>query len=104
MLQAVNPEAVTALWTSYNSVSRYVMRLYNHMQPQVIIELSNALSKIHISFDGWTMLGGKRGFLGVVAHFVNASGLLKDLPIALPQLTGAHTGARIAEGVHQTLQ
>ena len=62
MLQAANPEAVTALWTSHNSVSRYVMRLYNHMQPQVVIELSNALSKIHISFDGWTMLGGKRGF------------------------------------------
>ena len=34
------------------------------------------------------MLGGKQGFLGVVAHFVNASDILKDLPIAPPQLTG----------------
>ncbi|PWO19614.1 hypothetical protein PtrARCrB10_11884, partial [Pyrenophora tritici-repentis] len=38
------------------------------------------------------MQGGKRGFLGVVAHFVSSSGGLTDLPIALPQLTGAHTG------------
>ena len=104
MLEAANPEAVTALWTSHNSVSRYVMRLYNYLQPRVAVELSNALSKIHISFDGWTMQGGKRGFLGVVAHFVSSSGELTDLPIALPQLTGAHTGVRIAEVVDQTLR
>ncbi|PZC87679.1 hypothetical protein A1F95_11280, partial [Pyrenophora tritici-repentis] len=104
MLEAANPEAVTALWTSHSSVSRYVMRLYNYLQPRVAVELSNALSKIHISFDGWTMQGGKRGFLGVVAHFVSSSGGLTDLPIALPQLTGAHTGVRIAEVVDQTLR
>jgi len=104
MLEAANPEAVAALWTSHNSVSRYVMRLYNFLQPRVAVELSNALSKIHISFDGWTMQGGKRGFLGVVAHFVSSSGELTDLPIALPQLTGAHTGVRIAEVVDQTLR
>jgi type IV pilus biogenesis protein CpaD/CtpE len=42
--------------------------------------------------------------LGIVAHFVSSSGELTDLPIALPQLTGAHTGVRIAEIVDQTLQ
>jgi hypothetical protein len=99
MLEAANLEAVTALWTSYNSVLRYVMRLYNYLQPCVAVKLSNALSKIYISFDGWTMQGGKRGFLGVVAHFVSSSGELTDLPIALPQLTGAYTGVRIAKVV-----
>jgi hypothetical protein len=89
MLEAANPEAASALWTSHNSVSRYVMRLYNYLQPCVAVELFKALSQIHISFDGWTMLGGKQGFLGVVAHFVSSSGELTDLPIALPQLTGA---------------
>jgi hypothetical protein len=62
MWEAANPEAVTALWSSHNSVSRYVMRLHNYLQPCYAVELSNALSKIHISFDGWTVLGGKRGF------------------------------------------
>jgi hypothetical protein len=104
MLEAANLEAVTALWTSHNSVVRYIMHLYNYLQPCVAVELSKALSKIHISFDGWTMLGGKQGFLGIVAHFVSSSGELIDLPIALPQLTGAHTGVRIAEVVDQTLQ
>jgi hypothetical protein len=33
-------------------------------------------SKIHISFDGWTTKGGKRGFLGVVAHYVDSHGNL----------------------------
>ncbi|PZD22821.1 hypothetical protein A1F96_10805, partial [Pyrenophora tritici-repentis] len=61
--------------------------------------LSSAISKIYISFDGWTTKGGKRGFFGVVAHFADADGTIRDLPIALPQLTGAHTGERIAEVV-----
>jgi hypothetical protein len=80
---------------------RYASLQLPTVQPCVAVGLSNA---IHISFDGCTMLGRKRGFLGVVAHFVSSSGELTDLPIALPQLTGAHTGLKIAEVVDQTLQ
>ena len=79
-----NVQAEAALWTSHNSVSRYVMRLYDHLRPQVVTELSRAQSKIHISFDGWTTKGGKRGFLGIVAHYVDKQGDIVDLPIALP--------------------
>lgn len=104
MMRFANPEAANALWTSHNSVARFIMRLYDYMQPQVCEELSNALGKVHISFDGWTVKGGKRGFLGVVAHYVNQRGEIKDLPIALPQLSGAHTGVKIAEVVDKTLQ
>jgi hypothetical protein len=42
--------------------------------------------------------------LGVVAHYVDSHGNLQDLPIALPQLTGAHSGEKMAEVVSQTLQ
>jgi hypothetical protein len=63
-----------------------------------------ALSKIHISFDSWTTKGSKRGFLGVVTHYVDSHGNLQDLPITLPQLTGAHSGEKMAEIVSQTLQ
>ncbi|PWO20167.1 GpmB, Fructose-2,6-bisphosphatase [Pyrenophora tritici-repentis] len=79
MIEFANPEAADALW--------------------VVQMLSSAISKIYISFDGWTTKGGKRGFFGVVAHFADADGTIRDLPIALPQLTGAHTGERIAEVV-----
>jgi hypothetical protein len=59
---------------------------------------------IHISFNGWTTKGGKRGFLRVVAHFADAYGKLRDLLIALPQLTGAHTGENMAEVIASILQ
>jgi hypothetical protein len=104
MIAYANPEAAEALWVSHASVSSYVMRLYRHMEPQIVHALSRAVSQIHISFDGWTTKGGKRGFFGVVAHFADADGIVRDLPIALPQLTGAHTGARIAEVVTRTLE
>jgi hypothetical protein len=103
MLKFANPEAEKALWSIHNSVSQFVMRLYNFMQPQVVDELKRAASKIHISFDGWTVKGGKRGFFGIVAHFATADGNLKDVAIDLPQLAGAHTGDRIADCVAETL-
>jgi hypothetical protein len=42
--------------------------------------------------------------LGIVAHYVNKQGDIVDLPIALPQLTGAHSRHRIAKVVIQTLK
>ncbi|KAI1676349.1 hypothetical protein KJE20_14078, partial [Pyrenophora tritici-repentis] len=104
MIAIANPEAEAALWQSHKSVRQYVLRLYNHLQPRVIYELSRALSRIHVSFDGWTTKGGKRGYLGIVAHYVNRDGNLVDLPIALPQLMGAHSGENMAEIVYSTLQ
>jgi hypothetical protein len=80
------------------------MRLYDYLKPLVVAELSQSHSKIHISFDGWTTKGGKRSFLGLVAHYVSPSGKLIDLPIALPQLLGAHTGDQIAEVVLKSLE
>lgn len=104
MIAMANPEAEAALWQSHKSVRQYVLRLYNHLQPRVIYELSRAFSRIHVSFDGWTTKGGKRGYLGIVAHYVNRDGNLVDLPIALPQLMDAHSGENMAEIVYSTLQ
>jgi hypothetical protein len=80
------------------------MRLYRYIEPHVVRLLSKAISKIHISFDGWTTKGGKRGFFGIIAHFADAAGIVRDLPLAIPQLTGAHTGIRIAEVVAEILR
>jgi hypothetical protein len=52
MLAIASLEAEAALWTSSISVSRYVLRLYNYLKPRVVKELSQALSKIHVSFNG----------------------------------------------------
>ncbi|KAI0603642.1 hypothetical protein TUN205_12148, partial [Pyrenophora tritici-repentis] len=71
MIQLASVEAERALWASHNSVSRYVIRLYNYLLPKVVASLSESMSKVHISFDGWTTKGGKRGYLGIVAHYVD---------------------------------
>jgi hypothetical protein len=104
LFRIANGEAESALWRSPRSVATYAMRLFHLMQPQIIHALSSAISKIHISFDGWTTKGGTRGFFGIVAHFATSSGKIHDLPIALPQLTGAHTGEAIATAVVATLR
>jgi hypothetical protein len=104
LLAAANLEAAASLWKSHLSVSAYIMRLYDYLLPRVVMDLSQSLSKIHISFDGWTTKGGKRGYLGIVAHYVRSDGDLIDLPIALPQLSGAHSGERMAEVVLLILQ
>jgi hypothetical protein len=103
MIEFANPEAEVALWVSRTSVTTFVMRLYRFMQPTVVTALSQAISKIHISFDGWTTKGGKCGFYEIVAHFANESGVIRDLPINLPQLRGSHTGERVAEVIQRTL-
>jgi hypothetical protein len=104
LFRIVNGEAERALWRSPRSVATYAMRLFYLMQPQIVQALSNAISKIYISFDGWITKGGTRGFFGIVAHFATSSGEIHDLPIALPQLTGAHTGEAIATAVVATLR
>jgi hypothetical protein len=103
MLEAANLDAARAIWKSRTSVAQYVLRVYDHLKPRIVKALSQSLSEMHISFDGWTTKGGKHGYLGIVAHFVNIDGKLVDLPIALPQLTGAHSGANLADVIYKTL-
>jgi hypothetical protein len=52
MMRLSNLEAADALWKSRTSVALYIMRLYDYLQPQITGDLSGALSKIHLSFDG----------------------------------------------------
>lgn len=104
LLKAANPEAELAVFKSHNSVKSFLVRLYANLQPQVRLELAQARSKIHLSFDGWSIKGGKSAFCGLVAHYVNSGGKLCDLPLALPQLSGAHTGERVAVTVSKTLE
>jgi hypothetical protein len=80
------------------------VRLFDYLKLLVVRELSRSLSQIHLSFDGWTTKGGKKGFLSIVAHYVTATGELQDLPIALPKLTGSHSGERMGEIVLVTLR
>lgn len=48
LIKLANPLAERALWASHNSVSAYILRLYDYLQPIIIRELSRAISKIHV--------------------------------------------------------
>lgn len=89
LIAAANPDVDGALSTSHHGVVRYLMRLYDYIRPRVVRELSEALSEIHISFDGCATKGDKHDFLGIVARYVNKHGELTELPIDLPQLAGS---------------
>jgi hypothetical protein len=80
------------------------VRLFDYLKLLVVCELSQSLSQIHLSFDGWTTKGGKKSFLNIAAHYVTATGKLRDLPIALPESTGSHSGERMGEIVLATLR
>jgi hypothetical protein len=103
MIRFASPEAEAALWVSHVSVATFAIRLFRCLQPKVVAALCTAVIKIYISFDSWTTKGGKRGFFGVVAHFVNSSRVIIDLPIDLPQLRGTQSGESIAEVIQRTL-
>ena len=104
IIKFANPEAESALWRSPHSVATYAIRLFKLLKPQIVLALSTAISKIHISFDGWTTKGGKRGFFSIVAYFATTASVIHDLPISLPQLASAHTGKAITTIVIKTLK
>ena len=52
MIKFANPEAERALWQSPRSVATYAMRLFRQLKPHIVPALSDAVSKIHVSFDG----------------------------------------------------
>ncbi|KAF2623350.1 hypothetical protein BU25DRAFT_350288, partial [Macroventuria anomochaeta] len=84
---------------AFRKMLRFANPEVDFMMLIVADALYNAASKIHISFNSWSVKGGKCGecgFLGVVVRFASASGAIHDLSIALPQLTGARRGKQIA--------
>jgi hypothetical protein len=74
-------------WTQSRPMENTV---YDYLLPLVVQELSQAVSKVHLSFNRWTTKGGKKGFLSIVAYYVKADGKLCDLPIACQPGTLAH--------------
>jgi hypothetical protein len=59
-------------------------------------ELSEAHSRILISFDAWTSLSCV-AILGAIAHFIDRIGKRRSVVLALRRLQGAHSGENMAE-------
>ena len=60
--------------------------------------ISNALSKIHVSYDTWTSPNNLL-ILGVIGHFVSSEKKLERCVLAIKELHGEHTGVSMASQV-----
>ena len=70
--------------------------MFNYFEPEVILEIAKARSKIHISFDGWASKHEKISVIGVVVHFINANYECVTRLIGLPELPG-HSNRGVGE-------
>ena len=84
-----------ALPSSKTTLSKYVNKRLDTRKLELTALLGNAQSKISISVDVWTS-SNYISFLGVVAHFADASYKQRDVLIAFRDLHGDHTGDRQA--------
>lgn len=55
------------------------------------MELTQAISKIHITVDLWTS-GNRKSVMGIISHFLNSQGELKHKVLAVRELQGDHSG------------
>jgi hypothetical protein len=59
--------------------------------------MQQAITRIHLSCDGWTSPHQTMAVLGVIAHFTSKAGIRMNPIIGLRSLEGSHTGANMAE-------
>ena len=83
-----NAQAAPALPKSGSTIPFWIEQMFNYFEPEVILEIAKARSKIHISFDGWASKHEKISVIGVVVHFINANYECVTRLIGLPELPG----------------
>ena len=66
--------------------------------------MQEAITRIHLSCDGWTSPHQTMAVLGVIAHFTSRGGIRMNPIIGLRSLEGSHTGANMAEVIMEILR
>ena len=87
-----------ALPNSVTTLSGYIKKRLEARKSELTSLLEAAQSKISISFDMWTS-NNHHSFLGIVAHFVDATYNQRDVLIAFRNLFSDHTGSAQALAV-----
>jgi hypothetical protein len=59
------------MYKAGNSIKKLILRDYKERKERVREDLRNTLSKIYISFDLWTSLGGTLALYAVIGHYLN---------------------------------
>jgi hypothetical protein len=95
LLMYCNPRCRTAL-PGRTTLRSYITSTYEHGLTAVELELSQARTKINLSFDLWTSPNRRLSLLGVVAHYLDSSYKPRAILLALPRMTGAHTAVNLS--------
>jgi hypothetical protein len=88
VLEEFRPEFIIP---SAKTVRHDAMEMYAEEADRVRDQLRNAGSKISLTLDCWTS-PHTRGYLGVTAHYIDASWVLHSLVLDFAHLPSLHTG------------
>ena len=105
---------LTAVVSSYNAIPHslpksgdticsWVCGLFMNTKDKLKTDLLSAPFSIHFTFDLWTS-PNHIAFMGIVGHWVNKDGKSKRALLALPTLTGIHSGENQAEAVWKVIE
>jgi hypothetical protein len=95
MLTALQPSIEEYIPKSPQTVANWVLSTFREAEETIKERLKTSRSKIHLSFDAWTSPSCK-GYLGVIAHFLNPQYQLEHILIGFKEIEGRHTGQNIA--------
>jgi hypothetical protein len=102
---ALNPQCEKVLLRSRRSIPRRIGVIFERQRLAVKRSLQNALSRVHLSTDSWTSGVSHQGeFQAINASFVDESGCLQQVLLALPELHHGHAGELVAPLICRTLE
>lgn len=98
LLTFQNPRIEDLVPRSVNTVRDWIMQAASDVKITIEKSLRQSASSITISFDNWTANNGL-DFLGVTAHYLDASLNPRAILLGLRDTRGSHSGESIAEEV-----
>lgn len=100
----LSPKVVTKYMPkAANTIRSWIKEAFQSRKAALRNDLQRARSKISVSFDGWTS-PNHRGFIGVVAMFIDTNGQRRITVLGVRRLEGEHTGENIGEAVIKVLE
>ena len=77
------------------TIRAWVMQVFNERREKIKQEMREAYSRIYISFDLWSSPNHK-AIIGVIAHYITASGRRRNIAIGLREVFGEHAGENVS--------
>jgi hypothetical protein len=89
-----NPIVEPVIPASHNTVRSWLIEAYKMSKQLVKCNLTQARSRITLSFDSWKS-DNEVDYLGIVAHYIDKDFIVKAVLLALKNTFGNHTGLKM---------